>query len=169
MSRVVHYVTRKGALRPFVVAVVLALLVMPAVEALAFYAATGTGTTTVPASANTATVTLARLGAETFAGPSTTALAPGGTVSYSVTATCTAGCPAEVTTVNLSPTWSNSNGGTCTPTAMPGSFSMATITFNNTVNTTAVTVGTAVITWNNLAIDQSSCASGTFTFTLTTP
>ena len=169
MSRFVHYVARRGRVRPFITSLIVALLVMPVAEALAFYAATGTGTTTAPAAANTATVTLARTGAETFAGPSATALAPGGTVSFSVTATCTAGCPATVGTVNLSSTWSSSSGGTCTPASMPGSFSMPTINFNNTVNTTAVVVGTAVITWNNLAIDQSSCANGTFTFTLTTP
>jgi hypothetical protein len=169
MHRVPSFVTRKGQLRPFITSLVVALLVMPVAEALAFYAATGSGTTTAPAATNTSTVTLARSGAETFAGPSTTALAPGGTVSFTVTATCTSGCPAEVTIVQLSPTWSNSQSAPCDPTDMPNSFSMPNITYNNTIGTTATSVGTAVITWNNLSTDQSSCAGGTFTFTFVTP
>jgi hypothetical protein len=48
-------------------------------------------------------ITIAQNGAFTYAGPSTTNLMPGGTVSFSLLLTCTAGCPTQVTPSTFRP------------------------------------------------------------------
>lgn len=168
MSRFIRYVTRRGQMRPFVTSLVIALLVMPVAEALAFFAATGTGNVTgIQAGTANSTVTLASTGPFTYGGGSTSNLIPGGTVSFEVTASCTASCPAGVSTINLG-TWSSNKTG-CDPTDMPGSFTMPTINANTGVGTDPSPVGTATITWVNLPTEQNACSGAVFTFTLTTP
>lgn len=160
---------RIGRTRSFVAAIGLAVLVLPVVTALAFFAATGTGQVpNVQAGSPSSTVALSQITALTYAGPSTTNLQPGGTVSFTVGANCTAGCPAYVSTVNLG-SWTSDTTG-CDATDMPGSFTMPTITANlSNVPTTTTTIGTAVITWVNLGISQNVCSGAKFTFVLTTP
>ena len=166
--RFVAYLTRKGRMRPFVLSLVVALLVLPTETAIAFFSATGSGTVSgVQAGSASSTVALSTVGGFTYSGPSTTNLMPGGTVSFTVQATCTASCPATVSTVNLQ-SWSSNKTG-CDSTTLPNSFTMPAITANLSVNTSATTVGTATITWVNLAVNQNACSNASFTFVLTTP
>ena len=105
LRNLVHRVIEAGRIgrkRSFVVALGMAVLLLPTAEALAFFAASGSGQiSNVQAGSPSSTVTIAANGAFTYAGPSTTNLMPGGTVSFSTLISCTAGCPANVTTVNL--------------------------------------------------------------------
>lgn len=173
-SSVGHYLTRKGRVRPFALSLVVALVVLPVATALAFFAATGTGTApgVQAGTAPQAVFATENASSYTYAGPSTTSLMPGGTVSFPVGVSCApspAACPVYVSTINLGGWTSNKTG--CDSTSMPGSFTMPTITYN--ANVTAANsfanVGTAVITWVNLATDQGACAGAAFTFTITTP
>lgn len=159
---------RIGRKRSFAIAVAVALMALPVTEALAFFAATGSGQiTNVQAGTATSTITIAQNGALTYAGPSTTNLMPGGTVSFSLLLTCTAGCPTQVTTIHLS-TWTSDKTG-CDIATLPGSFTMPTLNVNASVNTGGAPAGPVTITWVNLAQDQSACSGAHFTFTLVTP
>jgi hypothetical protein len=163
MSRV-RSVLKWGRIRhAFAVMVAVGLFVVPTVTALAYYSSTGTGNVT-GVSATTTTTSTVNLDQ---AAPPTT-LAPGGSTTLGLAAKCLTGCPAFVSTVNLS-TWSSDKTG-CTPAAMPGSFTMPTLVVNQSIPTTATGIGNATITWNNLvAIDQSPCQGGHFTFVVVTP
>ena len=122
VHRVIQF-GRIGRTRSFVTALVVALLLLPTSIALAYFAATGSGTVTgVTAGTASSVVVIARNTGNpiTYAGPSTTSLMPGGTVSFSIQFTCSAGCPAQVSTVSLQ-SWSSDKVG-CTEAAMPNSF-----------------------------------------------
>jgi len=56
-----------------------------------------------------------------------------------------------------------------TEAAMPGSFTMPTLTYNASVNTGGAVAGPVTITWVNLASDQSACSGAKFAFTLVSP
>ncbi|MEO8744953.1 MAG: hypothetical protein ABI334_00495 [Candidatus Dormiibacterota bacterium] len=158
-----------GRKRSFGIAVAIAMFVLPVATALAFYSATGSGTVVTNAAASpSSVVTIAANGGLTYAGPSSTNLAPGGTVSFSTLITCTAGCPADVTTINLTSWISNKSG--CDMATLPGSFTMPTINVNNpNVTAGGVSGGIATITWVNLGVPQNACSGALFTFTLSTP
>src|SRR6266851_4965513 len=100
VSRVFTRVVKAGRIgrkRSFVAALGLAMLVLPVSTALAFFAATGSGQiSNVQAGTAASTITITPNGALTYAGPSTTNLMPGGTVSTSLLLTCTTGCPTQV-------------------------------------------------------------------------
>ena len=155
--------------RSFAAALVVALLILPVAEALAYFAATGTGqATNVQAGAPNSVVSIAPDSAYSYSGPSTTNLMPGGTVSFNLRLACTAGCPAQVTTITLS-SWSSDKPG-CDEASMPGSFTMPQILLNTSISAAGSGGwGPAQITWNNLAQTQNPCANANFTFTLTTP
>jgi hypothetical protein len=146
----------------FAVMVPVGVVIMAATTALAYYGATGTGTITgvSGATSTTSTVTMNQV-------VSPAVIAPGGSYALNVTGVCTAGCPAFVSTINLS-TWSSDKAG-CSEAAMPGSFTMPTILANQSVTTTAGLIGSGTITWNNLSVDQSPCKGANFTFTIVTP
>ena len=169
ISRVIAPVVRAGRFKhSFAIAVVVALFALPVTEALAYYAATGTGIiSNAQAGTATSTITIAQNGAFTYAGPSTTNLMPGGTVSFSLLLTCTAGCPTQVTTINLS-TWTSDKVG-CDVATLPGSFTMPAVNVNASVNTGGSVAGPATITWVNLASNQSACSGAKFAFTLVSP
>jgi len=160
---------RIGRTRWFVVALVVALTLLPAVEAFAFFAASGSGTVpNVQAGSPNSTVAIAPNGGYTYAGPSTTNLMPGGTVSFNAVIICTAGCPANVTTVNLS-SWTSDKAG-CDTATFPGSFTMPTVNVNNSnVTASGVSAGTVTITWVNLAVSQNVCSGAKFAFVLVIP
>jgi hypothetical protein len=139
------------------------VLVVSATTAAAFYGATGTGNITgvTASSAGTSTVDLSQQ-------LSPVTISPGDNFTVGVSGRCLTGCPAFVTTIRLG-SWSSDKAG-CTEAAMPGSFSMPTLTANQSVTTTAAGLGvTGTITWANLAIDQSACKGAAFTFQLVTP
>ena len=168
--RLVQRVVSAGHIKhSFAIAVVLALVALPVMEAAAFYAASGSGQiANVQAGSPNSTVTIAANGAFTYAGPSTTNLMPGGTVSFATLISCTAGCPANVTTVNLG-SWTSDKAG-CDAVTFPGSFTMPTLNVNNAnVGAGGVSGGTATVTWVNLAVSQNACSGAKFTFTLVTP
>jgi hypothetical protein len=160
---------RIGRTRSFVAALGMAALVLPVVTALAFFAATGSGTiANVQAGTPNSVVSITADGAYTYAGPSTTNLMPGGTVSFPLRVACTAGCPAQVTTINLQ-SWTSNTAG-CDSATFPNSFSMPTITINTSVDAVGSGGwGPAVITWANLAVTQNPCAGALFAFVLVTP
>jgi hypothetical protein len=163
-----HYLTHKGRVRPFAAAVVAALLVLPTVEALAFFASTGTGTATGAVAGAAPTVTIFTSGPWSYAGPSTNNLMPGGNASILVDGKCATGaCPAFVSTVSLGG-WTSDKTG-CDSTTLPGSFTMPKLVYNANVVAAGSLIGTATITWVNLTTDQGACSGATFTFTLTTP
>lgn len=169
MNKLKHYLTRKRSMRSFVAAVIVALFALPTVEALAFFSSTGTGSTTATA-ASASTVSIAVDSSNpnpVYAGPSTTALAPGGTVTQALKATCLTGCPAHVSTVNLA-SWSSNKTG-CDSTTLPGSFTMPALTFNGNVASSGTSLGSVVISFVNTASDQTACAGATLTFNFTTP
>jgi hypothetical protein len=163
---IVRYLTRRGRLRPFVAALVVALFVLPTAEALAFFAATGTGTATATATSQTSTVSITP-GTPTYSGGGSLTL--GGTATYTLTATCLTNCPAQVTTVSLGG-WSSNKTG-CDSTTLAGSFTMPSATENLSVGATATSLPTSVvITWVNLATtNQNACLGATLSFALTTP
>ena len=163
---------RIGRTRSFVAALGLAVAVLPVATAVAYFMATGTGTGTISnvqaGSAPVSVIAIAADGAYTYAGPSTTDLQPGGTVSFPLRFTCTTNCPGTLSTVNLS-SWSSDKVG-CDEAAFPGSFSMTTLTVNSSITAAGSGGwGPAVITWANLAVNQNSCAGAHFTYTLVTP
>jgi hypothetical protein len=159
---------RIGRKRSFVAALGMAVAVLPVATALAFFAASGSGTiSNVQAGSPSSTVAIAINGALTYAGPSTTNLMPGGTVSFGTSLTCTAGCPAQVTTLNLS-SWTSDKVG-CDTATFPASFTMPAVNVNASVPATGVSGGTATITWANLAVNQNACAGAKFAFNLVTP
>ena len=172
ISRVLASVVKAGRFKhSFAAAVVLALVALPVAEALAYYGATGTGSIgNVPAATQSSTVSLSG-GTNTFAGPSTTALAPGGTATQQMTITCTANPPCVVSGISLSG-WTSNKAG-CDSTTLAGSFTIAnsatfpiTISALNGTNTT----DNLTITFVNLpSVNQSACAGGLFNFTLSTP
>ena len=170
MSRFGQYVTRKGQWRPFITALVVALLLLPPIEALAFFAATGTGTITpVQGATNTSTVTLSLNGAVTYPSGQTN-FGPGQQVTIPVQALCTAGCPAFVSTVNLGG-WSSNKTG-CDSTTLAGQFTAPTLNANvgNIGTGSPVGLGNVVVSYVNLAgVNQNACSGATFTFTLSTP
>ncbi len=173
ISRVFAPVVRAGRFKhSFAINVVLALFTLPVATALAYFGATGTGTiSNVAAGTSSSTVSIAFSGSSfTYAGPSTTALVPGGTVSFPVQITCTAGAPCTVPSVSLL-SWTSSKTG-CDSTTMPNSFTIQSQTASFPI--TIATVGAAgadslTILWNNLATSQTACAGGTFAFVLNVP
>jgi hypothetical protein len=172
MTRLLTRAIHAGRIRhSFAIALVVALALMPAGEALAYFIATATGTgqvTNVQAGAPpTAVVTIAPDGAYTYAGPSTSNLMPGGTVSFAVRVACVSGCPALVTTISLAD-WSSDKAG-CDPASMPSSFTMPALNLNTSIGATSGGWGPAVITWTDLSTNQNACAGANFTFTLVTP
>jgi hypothetical protein len=161
-----------GRTRSFVLSLAIALLLMPVSEGLAYFIATASGTghaTNVQAGAPpNGVVSITPDGAYSYAGPSTSNLMPGGTVSFAVRVACVSGCPALVTTISLAD-WSSDKTG-CDPASMPGSFSMPALTLNTSIDATGSGGwGPAVITWTNLSTNQNACAGAKFDFTLTTP
>jgi hypothetical protein len=135
---------RIGGKRSFAVALGVAMLLLPVSTAQAFFAATGSGQiTNVQAGTATTVVSIEQNGALTYAGPSTTNLMPGGTVSFSTLITCTAGCPGQVTAVNFGG-WS-SDKARCDFTTPPNSFTMPTLNVNQSVWTTGISGGTVTI------------------------
>jgi len=175
MIRFVRRLVRAGRFKhSFALAVVLALVALPVMEAAAYFSATGTGTiSNVQAGTSASTVTIAQNGAFVYAGPSTTNLVPGGTVAFPSTITCTAVPPCVVPSVSLQ-SWTSNQAG-CTSALMPNSFTISaqSAAFPVTINT--VGAGGAVsdnitVQWNNLAsINQGPCAGGTFAFVLSVP
>ena len=162
--------SRRLQVRPFVLAVVGALLLLPPIEALAFFAATGTGQVTgIQIATASSTVSLAEVGgASGLTYSNGTNLAPGSNVSFTVSATCLTSCPTTVSTVSLQSVSSTKVG--CDSTSLPTSFTMPQVTFNGTVNTTAVNVGTATLTFVNLpSTNQDACSGASLTLTLSTP
>ena len=147
----------------FAVMVPVGVVIIAATTALAYYGATGTGNIT-GVSASSSTTSTVSLTQQVPAA----VISPGGSYSLSVSASCTAGCPAFVSTVNLA-SWSSDKPTTCSEALMPGSFTMPTLNANTSVTASGGGIGTAVITWNNLAVDQSGCKGAAFTFVLTTP
>jgi hypothetical protein len=101
-SRVIAPVVRAGRVKhSFAIAIVMALFALPVVTALAYFSATGTGTiSNVQAGTSASTVAIAQNGAFIYAGPSTTNLVPGGTVTFPSTITCTAVPPCVAPTVD---------------------------------------------------------------------
>ncbi|HEV2033387.1 MAG TPA: hypothetical protein VGU71_04190 [Candidatus Dormibacteraeota bacterium] len=160
--------TRRTSRRTFVVAIVVALLLMPVAEALAFFSATGSGTIAgaAVASAPTVSITLGGGTAFTYAGGSTTNLVPGGTVTFPVRVSCTANCPAQVSTIRLSSVTSDKAG--CDSTTLPGSWTAPNLNVNQSITTTT-DVGSMTVTFVNTASDQTACAGATLTFHLSTP
>jgi hypothetical protein len=172
MQTVSHIFARLNRKVPFVGAAVIGALAMTIITAAAYYGATGTGTLgNIPAASQSSTVTLSG-GAPTFTGPSATALAPGGAVSQIITITCTAVPPCVVSGISLQG-WTSTKTG-CDSTTLPGSFTLANsgATFPLTISTLNGTnnTDTATITFVNLpSVNQSACAGGLFSFTLSTP
>jgi hypothetical protein len=170
MNRIKSYLARKRSTRSFVAAVIVALVAMPVAEALAYFSSTGTGSTTATA-AQASTVSIAASAGNpnpTYGGPSTTAVAPGGTVTQALMATCLTTCPAYVSTISLAG-WSSNKTG-CDSTSLPGSFTMPPLAFNGNVISGGTPVGSVVITFVNLPnTDQTACAGATLTFNFTTP
>lgn len=149
----------------FAVMVATGLLVVPAVTALAYYGATGTGNITGISASSTSPSTVSL-----DAAVAPTSLALGGSTTFPVNATCTAGCPGYVSTVNLA-SWSSDKAG-CTAAAFPGSFTMPAVNSGQSavlVGASPTLIGNATITWNNLGTDQGVCKGAAFTFVLTTP
>ncbi len=170
MRTIVNRLTRRGDPRTFALAVVVALLLMPPAEALAYFAATGSGTISgAKAGTPSGTVAINSDGIFTYSGPSTTALLPGGVVAFKVFALCQTTCPATVGSINLT-AWTSDKPG-CDTATMPNSFSMPAIVVNAAIPGPPQTqVGTANITWANLSgVNQNACSGATFTFTLSTP
>jgi hypothetical protein len=172
ISRVLARVVKAGRIKhSFAIAIVAALFALPVAEALAYYGATGTGIIgNVPAASQSSTVSISG-GAITFAGPSTTALAPSGTATFPLTITCTATPPCVVSGVSLQ-SWTSTKTG-CDTATLPGSFTLAhSATFPITISTLNGTnlTDNATITFVNLpSVNQSACAGGSFNFTLVTP
>ena len=168
-SRVFARVVRAGRIKhSFAIAVVVALFALPVTEALAFYSASGTGTTDAIAGSPNATVTITTGTARTYAGPSTTNLMPGGTVTFGTNIACTANCPAFVGSINLG-SWTSDKAG-CDTATLPGSFTMPAIVVNASFTAAGGAGPNGTITWVNLAtLSQNACAGAHFTFNLVTP
>jgi hypothetical protein len=171
MFSIVNRIVRAGRIKhAFAASTAIAAFVIPTVTALAFFAATGTGTIpTVLGGSPSSVVTIASDGTPyVYAGPSTTTLMPGGTVSIGLRLVCTAGCPAQVTTVNLS-SWVSDKAG-CDAATFPGSFTMPALPINSSIALAGSSGwGPAIVTYVNLAANQNVCAGAHFTFTLVTP
>jgi hypothetical protein len=158
---------RIGRRRSFVSALVVAMLLLPVATAAAFFAATGTGTIT-NVQAGSANSTVSILGSSyVYAGPSTTNLMPGGTVTIAISVSCLTGCPASVGSINLG-SWTSDKAG-CDIATLPGSFTMPADVVNASFTAAGGSGGSAVITWVNLGVSQNACAGAKFAFTLVTP
>ena len=180
MQSVKHAVTsvvqrgRIGRKKSFVLALALALFVLPVATALAYYGATGSGTVGGNVAGTSASVVTLQPNtpSRVYAGPSTTDLMPGGTVAFQLAITCTAGSPCTVPSITLQ-SWSSTKPAPCDPTDMPNSFVIQSQSATFPITVTAPTVDTSdtvTILWNNLAtVNQTPCAGGTFTFTLNVP
>jgi hypothetical protein len=146
---------------------------MPVATALAFFSATGTGTiSNAQAGTSASTVSITQQPGFTYAGPSTTTLVPGGTVTFTQVTACTAGPPCVVPSLGLA-SWTSNKAG-CDSTTMPGSFTITNQNWTVNLPVTLATVGASdsdivTITWNNLAISQTACAGGLFAFVLAVP
>lgn len=166
---------RTSSRRTFAVAVGLGLFVLPAATVLAFFLASGVGQASgaVVTSSSPATVSISQQYADpanefVYEGPSTTALAPGGTVRFGLNATCTASCPASVGSIRLTSVTSDKVG--CNSTALPGTFTSGGLVVNMTVDTTTQYVGQMTVSMvSDPDRDQSACLGAVLSFHLQTP
>jgi hypothetical protein len=163
------HLTRRSSPRTFAAAVLVALLVMPVAEALAFYGVSGSGTigpAPVSATGTTVGVSIGGGTAFTFSGGSTTNYVLGGSSSSPIRLTCLTSCPATVAHVNLSSFTSDKAG--CNSTSLPGAFTApGLVPVPSSIPATATDVGSITINYVSLSVDQSACLGANVTFTLT--
>jgi hypothetical protein len=160
--------------RTFAVAVVAALFVVPVASTFAYFLASGSGTVSGAqiTSTSPATVAITPTYSDSnefsYAPAGATALSPGGTVSMPLYATCTAACPASVSSIRLASVTSDKAG--CNSASLPGSFTGGPLVVNQTITTTPTPIGNFVAAFNSDPDrDQSVCLGATLTFNLTTP
>lgn len=163
--------TRRTSPRTFAAAVAIALLVMPVAEALAYFSATGTGNIAgaqVSTTASTVSLSLGGGTSFTYAGGSTSALVPGGTVTFPVSASCLTNCPGFVSSIRLAGFTSDKTG--CDSVTLPGSFTAPNLGVNATVSVSGASVGSMTVTFVNLpSTNQNACLGAILTFQLATP
>jgi len=175
MRYIKSFVTVRLQRRAFAIAVALGLFVIPVSTALAFFAATGTGTVTgaTVTSSSPATVTISAQYGDpasefVYSGPSTTALAPGGTVRFGLVATCTSSCPASVGSIRLVSVSSNKTG--CDSTALPNTFSAASLAVNTTIDGSPTYVGQMTVAMaSDPNLSEDACLGATLSFRVATP
>lgn len=178
---------RIGRKRSFVLALGLALFVLPVATALAYFNAVGTGTfsgvTATTSSPSTVSVTQTASSPYVYcaagypnpalcspAAGAPTTLPLGGVVIIPVDITCTAGAPCQWQSLTLQSWTSNKTG--CDATTLPGSFSIQANTSTSLLSGSLATVGakvsgSVVIQWNNLSsLSQDACIGATFSYTL---
>jgi len=163
--------TRQTSPRTFVAAVAVAILVLPVAEALAYFSATGTGNISgaqVSTTASTVSLSLGGGTSFTYAGGSTSALVPGGTVTFPINASCLTNCPGFVSVIRLAGFTSDKTG--CDSTTLPGAFTAPNVAFNATVSVSGANVGSMTATFVNLpSTNQNACLGAVLTFQLATP
>lgn len=172
MQTIIRRFTRRTSPRTFAAAVVVALLALPPIEALAYFSATGSGNIAGAITAGAPTVSITIGGGTAFtykdsSGATASNLQLGGNVTFPVRVTCTANCPAQVTTIRLSGVTSDKTG--CNSTTLPGSWTAPNLTVNQSITPGATDVGNMTVTFVNTASDQTACAGATLTFQLSTP
>ncbi len=175
MRFIKSFITARLQARAFAFAVALGLVVIPVSSALAYFLASGTGTVTgaTITSSSPATITISAQYGDpanefVYSGPSTTALAPGGTVRFGLVATCTASCPASVGSIHLASVSSNQSG--CDSTSLPDTFSAAPLSVGTTIDTTPTYVGQMTVAMaSDPTRSEVACLGATLSFHVATP
>ena len=165
--------TRQTSPRTFVAAVAVAILVLPVAEALAYFstklhADPDQWIAQVSTTASTVSLSLGGGTSFTYAGGSTSALVPGGTVTFPINASCLTNCPGFVSVIRLAGFTSDKTG--CDSTTLPGAFTAPNVAFNATVSVSGANVGSMTATFVNLpSTNQNACLGAVLTFQLATP
>jgi hypothetical protein len=148
---------------------VVGLLVLPTSTAVAFFSTT-TGSGSVDVQIGTSTTSTVSINGSNLSYSQGSTLSPGGTVNFRLNLVCLTNCPAQVSTVSLSPTWSSNTSG-CNSGAQPGQFTMPQATINASVTNGGGQFGTLTVSMVDLGsgVDQRPCSNAMVTLTLTTP
>jgi hypothetical protein len=160
---------RIGRTRSFVVALVVAAMVLPPATALAYFSSTGSGTfANVQAVATSpSTVSIVQTPAIAYVykdstGATVTSLMLGGQVLISMDVTCLTGAPCQVNALVLQ-SWTSDKAG-CDSTTLPTSFSIGSPSAFSIATVGAKFTSNVALNWLNLATNQTACLGAKFSF-----